>query len=263
MISNLDRYKKDLERLISTGHKLEKSLIIVHKKKQGDKTKDIEGINEHTFSADYQGWYTESFQVIKQLLPDRLNEFESLYRADEKRKNVNVTNYKIQDWLRGSRATDNEYTGKKHFDDFGVLFMNFQMQASILEAVKMRFESTLFDIKQLLQADLFDSEISAARELVKNGFLRGGGAMAGVVLEQHLEQVCSNHSISITKKDPSISSLNDLLKNDNVFDTPNWRFIQRLGDLRNLCDHNKEREPTKEELNELVDGVEKILKTIF
>jgi len=141
--------------------------------------------------------------------------------------------------------------------------MSYQMQLSILESIKIRFESSLFDIKQVLQADLFDSELSASRELVKHGFLRGAGAMAGVVLEKHLEQVCLNHQLSVAKKSPTISDLNDLLKNNNVFDTPNWRYIQRLGDLRNLCDHNKKREPTTEELNELIDGVDKVLKTIF
>ncbi len=137
------------------------------------------------------------------------------------------------------------------------------MQLSILMSIKSRFESSLFDIKQILQADLFDSELSAAKELVKNGFLRGAGAMTGVVLEKHLEHVCLNHKIVISKKNPTISDLNDLLKNNNVLDTPSWRYIQRLGDLRNLCDHNKKREPTSEELNELIDGADKILKTIF
>jgi len=34
-----------------------------------------------------------------------------------------------------------------------------------------------------------------SRELIKNGFLRASGAIAGVVLEKHLEQVYINHNI--------------------------------------------------------------------
>jgi hypothetical protein len=48
-----------------------------------------------------------------------------------------------------------------------------------------------------------------------------------------------------------------------VTTVPQWRFIQHLGDIRNLCDHAKEREPTKEEIEDLVAGTEKVLKTIF
>jgi len=36
-----------------------------------------------------------------------------------------------------------------------------------------------------------------------------------------------------------------------------------LADLRNLCNHDKKREPEKEEIEDLIDGAEKIMKTIF
>ena len=41
----------------------------------------------------------------------------------------------------------------------------FDQQLAILGAVRARFESSLFDIRQLVQADLFDSELDAAGEL--------------------------------------------------------------------------------------------------
>jgi hypothetical protein len=45
--------------------------------------------------------------------------------------------------------------------------------------------------------------------------------------------------------------------------TSRWRFIQHLADITNLCDHNKEREPTEEEVQELIEGVSKVVKTTF
>jgi len=132
-----------------------------------------------------------------------------------------------------------------------------------VESCEQRFESSLFDIKQVVQADLFDSELDAARELNKNKFTRGAGAIAGVVLEAHLSQVCDNHQVKITKKSPTISNLNDALKDNNVIEVPDWRFIQFLGDIRNKCDHKKTDEPTKEDVDELITGVGKITKTLF
>jgi hypothetical protein len=114
-----------------------------------------------------------------------------------------------------------------------------------------------------VQADLFDSELDAAEELAKKKFTQAAGALAGVVLEHHLAQVCENHKITITKKNPTISDLNDLLKAANVIETADWRFVQRLADIRNLCDHSKASDPTVEQVNDLIAGVKKMSKTLF
>ena len=79
----------------------------------------------------------------------------------------------------------------------------------------------------------------------------------------YLRQVCDNHSIKVTKKTPSISDLNDALKAASVLEVSQWRFVQLLGDLRNLCDHSKTKEPTIEQVQDLIDGVLKITKTVF
>ena len=134
---------------------------------------------------------------------------------------------------------------------------------AILKSAKGRFESSLFDIRQLVQADLFDSELDAARELLKNKFVRAAGAIAGVVLEKHLAQVCRNHNVAVSKKHPTINDFNGLLKDNHVIDTPQWRLIQHLADLRNLCDHNKDREPEIAEIDDLISGVDKMMKTLF
>lgn len=136
-------------------------------------------------------------------------------------------------------------------------------QLAILKSVKARFESSLFDVRQLVQADLFDSELDAAAELAKHKFTRAAGALAGVVLERHLKQVCDNHSIKITKKAPGIAHLNDALKKASVVDVPQWRFIQHLADVRNLCDHSKTPAPTATQVDDLIVGVQKIVKTLF
>jgi hypothetical protein len=65
------------------------------------------------------------------------------------------------------------------------------------------------------------------------------------------------------KKSPTIADYNDALKNADIIDVPNWRNIQRLGDLRNLCSHSKDRDPNPDEIQELINGVKKIMKTLF
>jgi hypothetical protein len=265
MSTNLDRFRNDLKKLILLGREMELDLTCRALEKSGkleaehqETAKQLKG----SFENKYQAWYTDSYAVLKQVLPDRLDEFAQLYRPDPKRKQVEGTTYRIQDWLTGSRSGKNVHS-ERFFNDFETVSMQFRTQLEILKSVESRFESSLHDIAQLVRADLFDSELDAARELTKNGFLRGAGGIAGVVLEKHLGQVCQNHKVSIRKQHPTISDFNDLLKTASVVDVPVWRQLQRLGDIRNLCDHNKHREPTTDEVNELVEGVEKACKTLF
>lgn len=265
-MTNLERYKKDLYKLIELGNEMHLDLTLQALEKQGKLDKSHQEAKKKVsgaFDGKYQKWYTEACAIVRQLLPNRLDEFEAFYKADPKRKSVDATSYKIQDWLMGLRTTPNIYTGEKPFDDFAAVIMRFGVQLEILKSAESRFESSLFDIRQLVQADLFDSELASARELLRNGFLRGAGVVSGVVLEKHLAQVCNNHGVSVRKQHPTIADLNDLLKDNNVLDIPTWRFVQRLGDLRNLCGHNRQREPSEAEVTELIDGVDKVSKTLF
>jgi len=265
MISNLEKYKKDLDQLINKGESLFNAIQCEcyaeeFKKAAGeDAEKIIKSLPK--FKTEYQTWYSESKALIKQLLPDRLSDFVVHYEKPKSRKDISYGNYCIEDYLQGIHVTRG--WEKETVVGPNAAIPRFEQQLAILKSVSSRFESSLFDIQQLVQADLFDSELDSSRELVKHGFLRGAGAIAGVVLEKHLAQVAENHNIKTRKKHPTISDFNDLLKNGGVLDVPSWRQIQRLGDIRNLCDHNKDREPTKDETFELIDGVEKFTKSLF
>lgn len=239
MESKIDKYKLDIQQLINDGETILKKL---------NTTYDLVQLKQ-----EFEIWYTESLALIKVVLPDRINDFSKMYYND-KTKNGLMTYFQHIPSMLGEWGDSTIIDQVKSVLD---------SQIGILKSCEKRFESSLFDIKQLLQADIFDSELDAARELSKKGFLRAAGAIAGVVLEGHLKQVCINHNIVIKKTNPTISDFNQLLKDNEIIETHDWRFIQRLGDIRNLCDHKKQQEPTKEEIEELIKGVEKIIKTLF
>ena len=269
MLPNLERYNRDLEALIDKGDKLhmamqrecyKKGFEDAVKEKLGDKAESfLKSIP--AFPEEYQSWYSEAMVLIKQLLPDRLLDFIQHYEKPKQRKDITYENYRIQDYLQELHITRGWDKEKVVGQDAAI--PQFRQQLAILKSVKARFESSLFDICLLVQGDLFDSELDAAGELAKHKFTRAAGAMAGVVLERHLSQVCKNHNIAIAKKTPTISTLNDVLKDASVIDVPQWRFVQHLADIRNLCDHDKKPEPTLEQVNDLIAGVIKLTKTIF
>lgn len=269
MATNLDRFKGDLEKLIELGQSLEYAMIreidennfLKQLRKQiGDEKFDAFLKTIPDFKTTYEAWYSESIALIRQLLPDRVNNFVSLYEKAKNRKQVEYGTYVIQDYMQGLRVTRG---GGAHIVvDTSAALPQFQQQLAILKAVKSKFDSSLFEIRQLVQADLFDSEIDAARELLKAKFLRPAGTIAGVVLEKHLRQVCNDHEITVAKKNPTISDLNELLKSHSAIEISQWRHISMLADIRNICAHSKDSEPTSEQIGDLIDGTVKVMKTI-
>jgi hypothetical protein len=252
MVNSTDHIKKALQELMNEGTDLFGTVAKAETKKAQD---DLVSL-----SLRYQLWYTRALPVIRQLLPDRFQEFQDYYRLD-KRKRVDVLTYTINDFFMGARPTE-IYPGKIQYDAFIVFASKLSNQINILISAKTRIDSILSDIRGFLRTELFDTEIEQAKGLQEAGYLRAAGTIAGVVLERHLSSVCASHAIKFQKKKPTISDYNDALK-ESVYDTINWRWIQRLSDIRNLCAHKKDREPTETEVIELISGVDKVIKTIF
>ena len=213
---NVDRYKKDLDELLDKATQLlhaiqhecsPQEFARVVKDSVGDRAEEVIQAFP-SFKDEYQPWYSEAKALIRQLLPDRLSDFTRFYEKPKSRKDITYENYTIEDYLEGLVVSPSFATLVGPHPAIS----RFRQQLSLVKAVGERFRSSLFDIRQLAQADLFDSELDAAKELAKNKFNRAAGVVAGVVLERHLKEICSNHSVTTRKKLPKISDLNDALK---------------------------------------------------
>ena len=88
MASNINKFEKDLESLIATGSLLNSSMQKESREKEFEEhvgkiyspeeaKKYLKEIPD--FRSVYDSWYSESLVLIKQLLPDRLNDFISFY----------------------------------------------------------------------------------------------------------------------------------------------------------------------------------------
>lgn len=198
---------------------------------------------------NYQVWYSKCLVLIKQLNPDRYDEFVSAYGS--KKENG------IHTWFYSSNGPDiEEY-------DYRYAINCINTQLGIVKSTIDMVDFKVKDIVALLESELFDDELDSAKNLLKKGYLRAAGAICGVVLESHFKSIMKNHNLISLKKDMSISDYNDLFRKENIYDVSKWRNIQYLGDLRNLCDHSKDREPTNDDVDELINGTSKIIKTVF
>ncbi|MCV2220520.1 hypothetical protein [Pseudomonas mercuritolerans] len=189
------------------------------------------------FQYNYQSWYTKAIRAVQNLAPDRLIEFRSYYEIDPKRKALGYGTYVIQDYFKG--VAPNKFNHPE-FNTKAQVVQSFFNQLTIFKSVMDRADSLLGNIEEELYAEIQDSEIAVAKQLIKVS-VRAAGALMGVVIEGHLQKVAESHSLKVAKKNPTISDLNDPLKNANIIDTPTWRKITYLADLRNLAPIKKMR----------------------
>jgi len=210
------------------------------------------------FHHSYQAWYTKAVPAVRSLAPDRLAEFKGYYEIDPKRKSLGYGTFVIQDFMKGVQPSRLQYPD---FDIRTQTLSSFYNQLALLHSLTERIDSALANIEGQLYADIQDNELAVARELAALS-LRAAGALAGVIIEGHLQRLADHHSVKLSKKNPTISDLNDALKAANVLDTPAWRKVTYLGDLRNICCHKKGVEPTKAQVTELLDGCEWMSKNL-
>lgn len=201
------------------------------------------------FEKEYQTWYTKSLQFIKMFLPDRYEEFVALYLPDLKRKKIDVSNYTIYDAIRGIYSGN--VNGKSGFNKL-------QSQIAILSSLNELYDSKLYDIKSLIEFDIFEKEIDAARALAKAKYFRSAGALCGVILEDHLTKMLEKSNV-IVPKDKSLGDYIQLLYSNSIIDSIQFKFLTYLSGIRNKCDHKKTEDPTKEEIDSLIEGTNKVI----
>lgn len=190
-------------------------------------------------SRDYQRWYSAARAVISRNQSDRLVEFDQAYSE-------------IQTLLQVRHVAKHE--GFKLMD-----LIDFQFE--VMAAVPSHLRFSMYDIELTAYSVLMDDELEAAQHLHSKGFLRPAGALAGVILERYLKNLLRKHTPPIKYSEKAgLGKLNDLCK-ESVFDLATWRKVQYLADLRHVCTHDKAREPTADEVGDLINGVSAIVKS--
>ena len=135
MKDSMERIKKEITELIDEGLDIIRTEDTYRNKKQEGPTPDI---------FRYQKWYTRALAVVRQLIPERLPEFEEQYKLD-KRKGIDSSTYTIGDYLLGFRIT------KGLTNEFAAFQMRFLNQLAILGSAQTRIDSILADIKGIIR----------------------------------------------------------------------------------------------------------------
>lgn len=113
----------------------------------------------------------------------------------------------------------------------------------------------LTSIKNLIQADVFDSELEQAEELLSNGYKLAAAVIAGVVLETTLRDICTRENLNHGKLD----KMNSDLAKAGVYNKLQQKRITALADIRNSAAHGKPEEFSEADVSNMIRDIEQFL----
>ncbi|MDX9667344.1 DUF4145 domain-containing protein [Pseudomonas sp. P5_152] len=132
-----------------------------------------------------------------------------------------------------------------------------RMRAVFL-ATKEDFEGGyLNSLRNLVQAEVFTSELEQAEELIKSGYATAAAVIAGVVLETTLRDLCTTHEL----EHGSLNKMNDDLAKASAYNASQKKRITALAAIRNSAAHGKPEEFTAADVRGMIDDVERFLAT--
>ena len=141
----------------------------------------------------------------------------------------------------------------QHMDDS---YRQLKRMRPVFLAAKDDFQGGyLVSVRSLVQAELFDSELDQARELLASGYKIAAAVVAGVVLETALKDLCNIGSIPLGKLD----KMNADLAKAGTYNVLQQKKITALADIRNKAAHGDSQAFNDNDVMEMIRDVESFL----
>ena len=209
-------------------------------------------------------------------LEKRFNELASEHQALMASKTRKSTSYGSDDYVDSELFTSwkvkvrNLFSlacgeSSQHFKEYVKAEKPMTMESSysvakrlgaVFNAVKDDFHGGyLNSIRNLVQAEVFESELEQAQELLDSGYKLASAVIAGVVLETSLRDLCDQEGISHGKLD----KMNSDLAKQGKYNKLQQKRITALADIRNSAAHGKPEEFTEPDVQLMIRDIEGIL----
>lgn len=126
----------------------------------------------------------------------------------------------------------------------------------VFKAAKSDFDGGyLSSIRVFVQAEIFESELEQAEELLKSGYRTASAVIAGIVLETGLRELCDTNSIGHGKLD----RMNADLAKFGIYGRLEQKRITTLANIRNSAAHGKPDEFTDNDVSGMIRDIERFL----
>lgn len=135
-------------------------------------------------------------------------------------------------------------------------YTRFQQTRAVFGAAKEDFEGGyVSSIRNLIQAEVFDTELEQAKELTGAGYYQAGAIIAGVVLETNLRQLCTEMQIQPGKLD----RMNADLAKAGKYNSLVQKRITALAAIRNSAAHGEVQKFSSADVSSMIDEIERLV----
>jgi hypothetical protein len=137
-------------------------------------------------------------------------------------------------------------------------FETLQRVKAVFLAAKEDYEGGyLNSVRNLVQAEVFGSELEQATELLIAGYASAAAVISGVVLETTIRNLCTAHDISPGKLD----KMNADLAKAGVYNSIQQKRITAMAGVRNAAAHGDTEKFNPGDVKGMIDDVERFLAT--
>ena len=135
---------------------------------------------------------------------------------------------------------------------------NFLRARAVFGAAQEDFEGGyLVSVRNLVQAELFDTELEQAKELLSAGYHPAAAVIAGVVLETTLRQLCTAKQIATGKLD----KMNADLAKAGQYNSLVQKRITSIAAIRNSAAHGDQAAFSQEDVTTMIDDVGRLIES--
>lgn len=142
------------------------------------------------------------------------------------------------------------------FVSFSTKFDELGRVKAVFLAAKEDYEGGYLNtVRNLVQAEVFGSELEQARELLLAGYASAAAVITGVVLETTIRNLCTDKGIDHGKLD----KMNADLVKANVYNVLQQKRITAVAGIRNAAAHGDADKFNAGDVKGMIDDVERFL----
>lgn len=112
----------------------------------------------------------------------------------------------------------------------------------------------LFDIRRLVEADVFDDMLEQAAHLLDSGYYQASVVIAGAVLEDALRKMCVQSHVKLLNR-PKLDKMNADLAKVGAYNKLTQKRITALADIRNSAAHGNWEDFGEADAKDLVQWI--------